>query len=145
MKNEEADGQAQRLGVNRAARYFLTDDGHWPAVAIRIARFAFRTAADGHVIGYVADGVGAADAGTRIDAPIDQAALVARTIGTNDALGPAGDVRVSAVVGRTDASGRSADRIHLTLSVTPARSRLTRPRWLDHIRFDWTGEIIKFK
>lgn len=75
-----------------------------------------------------AEGVGSTYPGARVDAPVNQAASIARAICVDNTLRPAGDVRVSAIIRRTDASGRPAHRIHLALCVASARNRFA---WTD--------------
>lgn len=78
----------------------FSDDRNRCARRERIASEAFATDADRHVIGDTALGVRAAGVGAGILATVAHAALVARAVGVEHALRPAGSVRIAAVVGR---------------------------------------------
>lgn len=66
-------------------------------------------------------GIESANSGARIDATIVNARLVARTLGIDSAFRSARHVRISTIVGRTNAGGRTAVRIHNTVGVRAAR------------------------
>lgn len=78
----------------------FSDDRDRGARRERIASEALATDAHRHVIGDAALGVRAAGVGAGILAAVAHAALVARAVGVEHALRPAGSVRIAAVVGR---------------------------------------------
>lgn len=110
----------------------LTYNGDRSTTGVRIAGETGGASANGNVICHAALGVQSADAGARIDAAVVDAALLARTLRVDGALGPARDVRVSGVVGRAAALRTARRRIHHALSVRSARVRNARPRLLNH-------------
>ena len=91
-------------------------------------------AADGQMVDDATERFEPANTGARIHASVIDTSLMARTVGNDSAFGPARDVRISAVIRRTNTSGRSAVRINKTMGIRATRVRLARTRLLrsDH-------------
>ena len=98
----------RRAGDLLAIHGPLSFDGDGSAGRERIAFVTFAAGADGHVVGHSALGVGSAGVRARILATIPHAAPVSRAVRVEDALGPAGAVRVADVVRRAAALGPAA-------------------------------------
>ncbi len=95
----------------------------------------FFATANWDVIGYPTVGIDAASALTRIHANVLLAVLVARTIGAENAFGPARAVRIADVIRRTDAIDGPV--LLPALSVGTARIGIARSWWLNNVRFDY--------
>ena len=106
------EGLTQRLG---------------PARVVRIANVARVARAAGHVTRHVAGGVGAAVAGTRVDALLADAGQVTGAVGGDDTLGPAAGRRAQ-VVGEAAAGATVLDVDALGVGAARARRAGVRTR-----------------
>ncbi len=98
------------------------------------------TTANGNMIGDSTVGVDAASAGARIDATVVDAALVARTVRVEDALGSTRGVRISDIISRANAIDGAV--LFLALSVGTTRIGIARSWWLNNVRFNWIQQKI---